>query len=417
MKVEIISIGDELLIGQTINTNASWIGAKLSQLGARIEYGTIIRDKKEDIVRSFDTAFSRVDLIVVTGGLGPTKDDITKKVLCEYFNSKLEINAEVLAKIKEFFESRDLDMLDINIKQAEFPVKAKVLFNDHGTAPGMWFEHNGKVLISLPGVPYEMKGILSDSGFESINKFFSPESLHYETIQTQGIGESYLAERLKDIESEILDKGYGLAYLPSPGLVRMRLSSERADNQTRDIEKYVSDIERQLPQYVFGRGDVTLAEVVGDLLNDKGLKLCTIESCTGGAIAKSIISIPGSSAYFEGGVICYSNDSKVNQVKVSQDTLEKFGAVSKEVVEEMAINGRKMFNTEYSVAVSGVAGPDGGTDEMPVGTVWISISSDNNVISKMFQFGTNRNRNIEITVNAALNLLRCRILEINIEKN
>jgi nicotinamide-nucleotide amidase len=417
MKVEIISIGDELLLGQTVNTNASWIGEQLSLLGATIDFGTVIRDTETDIIDSLNTAFSRVDLIVMTGGLGPTQDDITKQTLCKYFDSELEINQEVLDKIEDFFERRNSPMLDVNIQQAAFPVKAELLFNTLGTAPGMWFEKEGKVLISLPGVPYEMKSILSDVGFNMISNWFEIEAQDYRTILTQGIGESYIAERIALIENEIRKEGLGIAYLPSPGKVRIRISAGKLANSENQIAHFVMHIAKELKGYVYGYDDDRLNEIVLKELSSQNKTLGTVESCTGGSVARDIVQVPGSSSVFQGAIVSYSNEIKIDVVGVEESVLENNGAVSKEVVEQMASKGRSLLKTDYCISTSGIAGPDGGTELKPVGTVWIGIATPNKVISKSFQFGSDRGRNIEITVSTALNLLRCELVGINIEKS
>ena len=417
MKVELIAIGDELLIGQTINTNAGWIGAQMAGLGASVEYCTVIRDERLSMLNAFHIAMNRVDVVLVTGGLGPTKDDITKEVLCEFFGSHLVQNDAVLEHIKSLFGERNLTVLDVNIQQAMVPKISEVLHNAHGTAPGMWIEKDGKVLVSMPGVPYEMKYIVEKHVIGRLSGMFALNSLYFRTIQTQGIGETILAQRIEDLETQMRSEGINLAYLPSPGAVRLRLSSEVDDRKTESIDAYIEQIKGRLPQYVFGEGDVSLQEVVGKLLLEKRKTVCTVESCTGGAIASSIVSVAGSSTYFEGSIVSYSNRIKADLVHVSEKTLEQYGAVSKQVVEEMALNGRKVLGTDYSVAVSGIAGPDGGTEEKPVGTVWIGVAGFERVLSKKFMFGNNRERNIRRSVLTALNLLRCELLEINIEKS
>ena len=263
MKVEIISIGDELLIGQTVNTNATWLGTEFSMRGASVNYTTVIRDVKEDILQAVDIAFSRVDVIIMTGGLGPTKDDITKYTLCEYFDTELVLNEEVLERVRGFFEARGVEMLDVNIKQAEMPKAARVLTNDMGTASGMWFDQDGKVLISLPGVPYEMKHLMTDRAFPILMEQFEMNALYHQTLHTQGIGESYLADRIEDIETDIRNNGFGLAYLPSASQVRLRVSSERSELNAKKITGYLNQIEERLPQYVYGREEDRLSDVLG----------------------------------------------------------------------------------------------------------------------------------------------------------
>lgn len=417
MKVEVISIGDELLIGQTVNTNASWMGMALRDIGANIDYGTVIRDEKSMMRDAFDLAFSRVDVVLVTGGLGPTKDDITKKVLCEYFGTELVQNDEVLAHVRGFFESRGRKMLDVNILQAHVPSNATVLHNNFGTAPGMWFEHEGKILVSMPGVPYEMKSIMTDHLIPRLEDRFELDKLYYKTLQIQGMGESYIAELIKDIEEELRTDELSLAYLPSPGLVRLRVSAKDTSVNREKIQGYISRIEDLLPKHAFGYEDDSLPEVIGKLLRDRGETVTTIESCTGGAVAAAITSIPGASDYFHGATVTYSDAIKSGVVGVESKTLKQFGAVSQQTVEEMAHGGRKLMNATYGVALSGIAGPEGGTDEKPVGTVWIAIATSEGVFSKKCLFEKDRSRNIRRSVLTALNLLRCEILGLNVEKS
>lgn len=412
MTVEIISIGDELLIGQTVNTNATWLGTEFSLRGGSIIHTTVIRDVKEDIVEAVDRAFSRVDVIIMTGGLGPTKDDITKHTLCEYFDTKLELNKEVLERVQAFFEARGRVMLDVNVKQAEMPQLATVLRNDMGTASGMWFDHNNKVLISLPGVPYEMKHLMTERAFPKLEEQFEMRAIYHQTLQTQGIGESYLAERIEDLETDIRNNGFGLAYLPSASQVRLRISSELSKLNQEKIEGYLKQIEKRLPQYVYGRERDRLAEVVGDWLKKNNKTVGTVESCTGGAIASEIVSVSGSSKYFMGSMVTYSYGLKSKLVGVNMTDIEEQGAVSETVVLQMAEGGREALDVDYCIAASGIAGPGGGTADKPVGTVWIGIAGPNGTFAQKFLFGDQRDRNIERTVLTAMNLLRCEVLNI-----
>lgn len=413
MKVEIISIGDELLIGQTVNTNATWLGTEFSLRGGSVHHTTVIRDVKEDILEAIDRAFSRVDVIIVTGGLGPTKDDITKHTLCEYFNTELVLDEEVLARVRGYFEARGREMLEVNNKQAEMPKNARVLKNEMGTASGMWFDHNDKVLISLPGVPYEMKHLMSERAFPLLVEQFEMKAIYHRTIQTQGIGESYLAERIEDIETDIRNNGFGLAYLPSSSQVRLRISSERSERNEEKIANYLQQIEERLPQYVFGRENNRLTEIIGNWLLTNKKTIGTVESCTGGAIASEIVSVSGSSAYFLGSMVTYSYELKSKLVGVNMDDIQKDGAVSETVVRQMAEGGREALGVDYCIAASGIAGPNGGTEDKPVGTVWIGIAGPEGTSAQRFLFGDQRDRNIERTVLTALNLLRCEVLKIN----
>lgn len=417
MKVEIISIGDELLIGQTINTNASWIGKELSNRGFDIMYGSVVKDKEQLITEALDLALKRVDLVIITGGLGPTKDDITKHTLCKYFDTELEINEEVLLHVKSFFKHRKLEMLDVNIQQAFMPKSAKILKNKLGTASGMWFDKGEKVVISLPGVPYEMKNILEENTFDLLIEKFDTHAFYSRTLLLQGIGESYLAERIEAIENRIHEIGLGLAYLPSPGTVRLRIYGESNKEVKSKINSFAKEIWNLLPQYVFGEGEETLSEVVGRILKERNAIVGTVESFTSGGLASEIVKSPGSSSYFRGSIVSYTNEMKSDFVGVDEKSIKEFGVVSEEVVCQMAKKGRKKLNVDYCLSTSGVAGPDGGSSEAPVGTVWIGLSCETGTWGKRFQFGNDRDRNTKISILTALNLLRCELLKINIEKS
>jgi nicotinamide-nucleotide amidase len=410
MKVEIISIGDELLIGQTINTNASWMGRELSERGAFVSKVVTISDKVEDIRNTIDTAFQHADVVLVTGGLGPTQDDVTKKVLTDYFEDELYIHEETLQSVKQFFEQRKRPMLEVNVQQAAVPKTCTVLTNRQGTAPGMWFEKNGKILISLPGVPYEMKGIMDQEVFPRFEKLFGLKQFYSKTANIQGVGESYVADKMTDWENDIRNKGLELAYLPSPGVVRLRITSLNGQEDAQLIDSYFKELEHAYPENFYGYGEKTLAEIIGDLLKEKKATVATAESCTGGAVAASIVAIGGSSAYFKGGFLTYTNQLKQEILGVKPEHFTTVGAVSEEVVLEMAAGGKDKLNVDYCVSISGIAGPDGATDEKPVGTVWIAIASPKRVVAKKFLFENNRERNINRTVLTALNFLRNEIL-------
>lgn len=413
MTAEIISIGDELLIGQTINTNASWIGNECSLRGIRNNFVTAISDNAQTIRSSVDVAVKRSDIVFITGGLGPTKDDITKYTLADYFNLELKCHEPTLRRIESFFASRNRPMLEANIRQADLPVGAEILENINGTAAGMWFEKQGCIVISMPGVPYEMKGIMLNEVFPRLEKRGGLPSLYHYTLMTQGIGESFLAERISDWEKRVRNVGLGLAYLPSPGMVKLRLTSYEGVQRKAEIESFFKELQDTLPRYVYGIEEESLSEVVGKLLREKRATIGTVESCTGGALAHSLITIPGASDYFRGSFITYSNELKTQLVNVGQRLLKMHGAVSQEVVEAMARNGRAILGLDYCIATSGIAGPDGGTEDKPVGMIWIAIADEKGVESHCFRFGDHRERNIQMTVLSVLNLLRCRILELN----
>ena len=413
MKAELITIGDELLIGQTVDTNASWIGEQLNQLGIDVNQISSIRDDRQHILDTLELSTSCSQLVILTGGLGPTNDDITKKTLCEYFNSTLILNEAVLEKITAYFQSRDLQMLEVNKDQARLPHNCAILDNSRGTASGMWFEKNEVIVISLPGVPYEMKGIFSDVIIPKLKEKILVSNVLNKTIKTQGIGESFLAEIIKDWEYELIEDGLKLAYLPSPGIVKLRITAFGSrENELRNlIEKYVLKLVALIPDYIYGYDKDKLEQVVGKLLAKKNASFSLAESCTGGNLAHMITSVSGSSSYFKGSIVAYSNTVKTDFLSVDSQLLIKHGAVSKQVVEQMAIGANLRFDTDYSIATSGVAGPNGGTEDKPVGTVWIAIAADERVYSKKLTLGDNRERNILISSLSALNLLRLKLLE------
>lgn len=414
MKVEILAIGDELLIGQTINTNASWMGKFIADQGGSVEFSSVIQDDAQMITEALQLAISRVDVVLITGGLGPTKDDITKHTLCKFFDTSLEINEDILAHVKAFFDKRGRKMLDVNVQQAALPIGATVLKNDVGTASGMWFESDGTIVISMPGVPYEMKHLLKDKAWPLLEEKFEMEAKYYRTILFQGIGESFLADKIYDIETEIRSKGISVAYLPSPGIVRLRLTATKTKENKQLIKDYLKKISKMLPKHRFGKNEDTLPEVVSKLLVKNDIKFGSVESCTGGELASTLIALEGASAFFEGSIVSYSNEVKSELVGVSEEALTVHGAVSEAVVTEMAISGKKKLNVDYCISISGVAGPSGGTDEKPVGCVWMALATNETVIAKKFQFGTDRGRNIKQTVLSALNMVRCEIKGIEL---
>ncbi len=411
MKAEIISIGDELLIGQVVNTNASWMAAEMNKSGIRVSRISSISDSEDDIRKALDNAFERADIILITGGLGPTTDDITKHVLAKYFNSKLIFHEPSFEQVKKLFRARNYEVTPINRKQAEIPENCTPLTNIHGTAPGMWFEKEGKVFVSMPGVPFEMKALMRNEVLPRLREKFEVGYIFHKTIMTFGLGESRLAEKIEDIENSL--PGFiKLAYLPQPGIVRLRLSATGKDESTLkgEVQKYCKAINERVPELVFGYDDITMEKVVGKLLLEKNKTLTTAESCTGGYLAHLITSIAGSSAYFIGSVISYSNEVKTNELGVKAVDLYKHGAVSKQVVEQMAIGVREKLNSDYGLATSGIAGPDGGTEEKPVGTVWIALSTPDGVKSKLIHLGEHRGRNIRRSALAALNMLRLELI-------
>ncbi|MGB0933930.1 MAG: competence/damage-inducible protein A [Lishizhenia sp.] len=414
MQAEIITIGDEILIGQTVDTNSAWMGQLLSSNGIRIHRSTSIADTKEEILSAIDEALSRSELVLVTGGLGPTKDDITKHTLCTYFGTTLEIDTEVLSRIETFFAKRNKPMLESNVQQAAMPKSCEVLANDVGTASGMWFEKNGNILVSMPGVPYEMKFLMQERVLPKVKQRFKLSEMYHQTLMTSGIGESFLAQKIEDWENEVRAEGFGLAYLPSLGGVKLRLTSVNGEKDKSKIDAYFKRLEKALPYYVYGRNEIKLQEKIGDILKARKQTLSAVESCTGGALSARIVSVSGSSSYYMGSFVSYTNRLKKELVNVRAETLSEFGAVSEETVIEMAVGGREKLETDYCISISGVAGPDGGTDLKPVGTVWLAIAHENGVETKKLNLGNSRINNIELTINYSLHFFK-NLLENNLE--
>lgn len=407
MNAEIITIGDEILIGQVVDTNSAWLGEYLNNFGIQVNKITSIHDSEEDILKSLNNIEANSELVIYTGGLGPTKDDITKQTFCKYFGSKLVTNEEVLIKLEKFFSARGKKVTKTNKLQAEVPHNCTVLQNESGTAPGMWFEKNNKIIVSLPGVPYEMKMLIENEVLPKLNKQYSLPIIKHKTLHVIGIAESDLSDRLHEFEMN-LPKQIKLAYLPSPGFVRLRISgyAKNQDELTRKIQNQVTKLKMELGSLIYSENNESLSEVIGKILNEKKSTLATAESCTGGNIAAMITSISGSSNYFKGSVVAYSNEIKENILNVDHNNIKKFGAVSEQVVKEMVNGVIEKVNADYAVATSGIAGPTGGKDEKPVGTIWIAVGNKNKIISKKFNFGYSRERNITRASLYALNMLR-----------
>ncbi len=406
LKAEIITIGDELLIGQVVNTNASWMASQLNDAGISVNRVITISDQRDEIRDTLKESGSRSDVILLTGGLGPTRDDITKKVLAEYFDSKLVFNETVYEQIGELFKKRGFDISKLNKEQAEIPEICKPIRNENGTAPGMWFEKDKKIYVSMPGVPYEMQPMITDYVIPELRKKFNPGAIIHKTLLTQGIPESVLAKKIEGWEDQLPDN-IKLAYLPQPGMVRLRLSAHGDDKKSleQQVAMQVEQLNQLLPGTVFGYDDDRLELIIGNMLRDHQKTLATAESCTGGYIAHLITTIPGSSDYFIGSVVAYANEIKENILGVNAASLEKFGAVSEQVVREMAAGVKNRFGTDYAIAVSGIAGPAGGTEEKPVGTTWIAIATPDSITTRMFKLGEHRERNIRKAALSALNLL------------
>ena len=430
VNASIITIGDELLIGQTIDTNSAWIAQELNKIGVWVQRRVAVGDVWDDIWNALDAESKESDIIIITGGLGPTADDITKPLLCKYFGGKLVVNEEVLAHVKYLFEKvyrRPGPMLERNLKQAEVPDVCTVLHNARGTAPGMWFTQapskspptgetsedslNKKVFVALPGVPHEMKGLMLNEVLPRIEKTFDPPFIIHRTAFTMGTGESMIAEKIKDFETA-LPEHIKLAYLPGYGMVKLRLTAKGDDKEKmeKELDEKFSALKELVNEWLVTDKDENLATVVTKILKAKNKTIGTAESCTGGYIAHLITSNPGSSVGYKGSIISYANDVKEKILGVTDKTLRSVGAVSEETVIQMVKGAIEKLNVDFAVATSGIMGPDGGTDEKPVGTVWIAAGNKGKVETAKLAFRFDRERNIEMTSHAALNFLRKFIL-------
>ena len=411
----IITIGDELLIGQVIDTNSAWMAQELNKAGIWVKRRVAVGDNANDIRKALDEESAHSSVILITGGLGPTADDITKPLLCDYFGGKLVRDEKVLAHVVYLFEQvfrRPGPMLERNIRQADVPNNCTVLHNARGTAPGMWFERDGKVYVSMPGVPHEMKGLMTDEVLPRLQTQFRMSAIRNKSLLTFGIGESMLAERIKVFE-EKLPADIKLAYLPSYGMVRLRLtgiSQDAAEIEGR-IQAQFNELKKQVADVLVSDEDLPMELIVAKLLLAAGKTMATAESCTGGYIAHRITAHAGSSEYFKGSVVSYANDVKEDLLGVPKDYLSTAVAVSEEVVKAMAKGLLEKISTDYAIAVSGIMGPGGATPGKPVGTVWVAIASKDKTSTQLFQFRYDRTRNIEMTAVNALNLLRKFILD------
>jgi nicotinamide-nucleotide amidase len=409
----IITIGDELLIGQVIDTNSAWIAGELNQIGILLKHRIAVGDNREDIFEALETEGKRSKIVIITGGLGPTADDITKPVLCEYFGGKMIMHEPTLAHIRQIFEKvLKRPMIERNQKQAEVPDVCTVLMNEQGTAPGMLFEKNGVWYISLPGVPHEMKWLMQEKVLPMLTKQFAGGVVAHRTLLTAGLGESFLAEMIQDIELS-LPAHIKLAYLPNYGMVRLRLSGWGIDTNalTEEIIGYFEQLKERVKEYLIIDEDIPLERAIGKLLVAQKATVATAESCTGGYIAHLLTSHAGASAFFKGSVICYDNEIKKQLLGVTAECLQQFGAVSAPTVEQMASAVRELLQVDYALAVSGIMGPDGGTPDKPLGLVWVAIASANGVKSQELRFRFTRKRNIELTAAHTLRLLHAAIVE------
>ena len=406
MLAEIITIGDEILIGQIVDTNSAWMAKELNAIGIKVKQITSVSDDADHIIEALSQAEQRAQVILITGGLGPTKDDITKFTLARYFKMGMRRDAAVLAHVEEIFRRFNRPMIESNIKQADVPDGCTVIQNQNGTAPCMWFDHEGRIIVSMPGVPFEMMYLMEEEILPRLKKAFQLPVIYHKTILTANLGESFLAQQIESIEDS-LPPSIKLAYLPKLGQVRLRLSTSGTDEAKlkAEVEIYAQQIIEKIKPYVVVEDDIALEKAILDIMEKKGLTLSTAESCTGGYISHLITQHPGCSTVFAGGAVVYSYELKESVLGVKAETLAKYGAVSEQTVVEMAAGAKTHFKTDYSVAVSGIAGPDGGTDDKPVGTVWIAVANKNGVVAKQFSFGNKRVQNIERSAIAALTMI------------
>lgn len=407
----VITIGDELLIGQTIDTNSAWIAQELNKIGIWVHRRVAVGDVWEDIIKALNEEGRQSQVILITGGLGPTADDITKPLLCQYFGGKLVVNEDALANVKNIFENiLKRPLLERNLKQAEVPDVCRVIQNKRGTAPGMWFENEAGIYVSMPGVPHEMKGMMVQDVLPALQEIFKLPPIIHRTLLTAGIGESFLAERIADFESQ-LPTNIKLAYLPNYGMVKLRLSARgKSEKLMAELEAEFDMLKSKLSDVMVVDEDLSMQQVVGRLLKQNGKTLGTAESCTGGYIAHLITSVPGSSEYFKGSVVCYANEVKEDILHVDPLTLKNHGAVSKETASQMVKGALKVLKTDFVVVTTGIMGPDGGSPEKPTGTVWVGVGSAEKTETHHFHFRFDRQRNMELTATHALNVLRKFIL-------
>lgn len=404
---ELLTIGDEILYGQIVDTNSQWMSVALSDAGIKVVRKTSVGDIEGEILVALEEAENRVDIILITGGLGPTNDDLTKPCLAKYFNCELKIHDEALAEVTAFFKSRGRELTEVNRQQAALPECCQKITNAIGTAPGMWFERNGKVFMSMPGVPHEMKRMMTERVIPKLKETFETPVINHHVIRTVGIGESFLADKISTWENS-LPPHIKLAYLPSLGEVKLRLTSSGDSIGALQAEaiSWTEKLKAIVGEYIYGYGDEPLEVAVGKKLIQAGLTIAVAESCTGGYLSHLITSVPGSSSYFLGSIIPYAYEIKMRQLGVKPETLEQFGAVSEETIREMANLVRAKFNTNIGVATSGIAGPGGATPEKPVGMVWIAYSDKYQTVTRKLQLSTDRALNIKMASVAVLNLVR-----------
>ena len=413
---ELLTIGDELLYGQVVNTNAAWMGTELGERGVRMVQITSVSDDAEAIVAALDAARTRANAVLITGGLGPTKDDLTKHVLARYFGAELVLHEPTLRHVEDIFQRFNRPMLAVNRAQALVPANCEVVPNPLGTAPGMWFDDGGVVFVSMPGVPFEMKRMMTDTVLPRLTARFQPPALRHRVVQIVGLGESFAAERISTWEDS-LPAYLKLAYLPGMWQLRLRLTGLLPDGMTADaldaeMAERIAALYPLIGEFIFAEGEVTLEEAVGKLLSENALTIGTAESCTGGYVAYRLTSVPGASAYVRGGIVAYDDAIKQSALGVRPETLATYGAVSEETVREMAEGARRALNCDIAIATSGIAGPGGGTPDKPVGTICIGLSDAAGIISRRFSFDRGRALNIEYTTVQVLELVRRRVAEL-----
>ncbi len=404
---ELLTIGDEILYGQIVDTNSQWMSVELDKVGIKVIRKTSVGDVESEILTAFAEAENRADIILITGGLGPTSDDLTKPLLAKYFNCELKLHEEALVEVTAFFKSRGRELTETNRLQAFLPICCTKITNAIGTAPGMWFEKNGKVFMSMPGVPHEMKKMMTEQVIPRLKEKFKPPVIVHKVIRTVGIGESMLADKIESWEKS-LPAHIKLAYLPSIGEVKLRLTG--MGTEEAPLKKEIEDLSKNLlplaGEYIYGYGEEPLEVAIGKLLQEKKLTISIAESCTGGYLSHLVTSVPGSSQYFIGSMVPYDYQIKMRQLGVRPEVLEQYGAVSEPTIIEMANIVRAKFNTDIGVATSGIAGPGGATPEKPVGLVWIAYSDKHHTVTKKLQLSTERLLNIKAASNAVLNLIR-----------
>lgn len=413
MLAEIITIGDEILIGQVVDTNSAWIAGQLNKIGIRVKQISSVADEREHILIALAEAGRRADIILITGGLGPTRDDITKKTLAEYFKAGMKEDLQTLEQVQNIFKKYNRPLLEVNRLQALVPENCEVILNKNGTAPGMWFNDAGKIYVSMPGVPYEMMYMMDEQVLPKLKASFKLPFIYHKTILTVGEGESFLAERVADIE-DTLPAHIKLAYLPKLGQVRLRLSGYGNNEAaiTQEVNHYARLFINRVANVVVADEDIPLEKAILNKMQVRGLTLSLAESCTGGYIAHLFTQHPGSSAVFLGSAVTYSNQLKESMLGVKNETLAQYGAVSAETAKEMAEGAIFNLKSDYAIAVTGIAGPDGGTADKPVGTVWIAVASVNKTMVKKFTFGNKRLQNIERTAISALGMLNTLLTEV-----